>query len=208
MLRVERRCAHERLSRRHDKACANADFVEWITAPYPRGLGTTEEVVEAILTSAKDRGKAEQARLLWDRAVRRGDGGNNNPHGRAGKPDDAGITVYNIHGDKRPAGTTAAAGLRRLDHRSENGERRANRRKGPPEAARQFPRAGCGFTLPSAGGSFLGLAREQINEARGLGRAGARQPGGLGECEGLSHLHLDIIGHVERGGADESAHVP
>jgi len=89
---------------------ANADFVEWITAPYPRGLGTTKEVVEAILTSAKDRGAADQARLLWDRAVRRPVGSNQHVEG-----------LDNIQAQLAPTGTSKAAGLRRLDREAEAG---------------------------------------------------------------------------------------
>lgn len=91
-------------------AVENRDFVEWVTAPYPRGLGATLDIVEAILTSSREVAEAQQARLLWDRAVR----------GEPGRPTKA-ETVDNVHGFERPAGNSAAAGLRRLDKEAEAG---------------------------------------------------------------------------------------
>ena len=96
-------------------AVCNADFMEWVTAPYPRGLGTTPEIVRAILTSSPEAGKAQQALLLWDRATRR----------EGGRP--TGETVDNIHSFERPSGTSAAAGLRRLDREAEKGNEIAAR---------------------------------------------------------------------------------
>ncbi|MBP30455.1 hypothetical protein [Methylobacterium sp.] len=88
----------------------NRDFLDWVTATYPKGLGATPEVVEAILTSSRDVAEAQQARLLWDRAVRRDDG----------RPvcDE---TVDNVHSLERPAGNSAAAGMRKLDKAAESG---------------------------------------------------------------------------------------
>ena len=90
----------------------NRDFLEWVTAPYPRGLGATPDVVEAILTSSREAAEAQQARLLWDRAVR-------NEPGRPSKPE----TLYNVQdkAPEAPTGNTAAAGLRRLDKEAEAG---------------------------------------------------------------------------------------
>ena len=62
---------------------------------------------------------------LWQRHSRRGDGGANNPHGlggRSGKTAEELVTVDNIHSDKdgqRPTGTSAAAGMRRLQTAAE-----------------------------------------------------------------------------------------
>lgn len=92
---------------------SNDSFLEWVTAPYPRGLSATLEVVEAILTSAKDAAEAQQALLLWDRATRR----------EGGRP--VVETVDNIHSFDRPSGTSAAAGLRRLDREAEKGNEAA-----------------------------------------------------------------------------------
>lgn len=83
----------------------NRDFMEWVTAPYPRGLGATPEIVEAILTSSREVAEAQQARLLWDRAVRGGHGGDR--RSAASKFDNVQLDA--------PTGNTAAAGLRRLD---------------------------------------------------------------------------------------------
>jgi hypothetical protein len=90
----------------------NRDFLEWVTATYPRGLGATPEIVEAILTSSRDVAEAQQARLLWDRAVR-------NEPGRPASVE----TLYNVQ-DKTveaPTGNSAAAGMRKLDKAAENG---------------------------------------------------------------------------------------
>lgn len=89
----------------------NRDFLDWVTATYPRGLGATPEIVEAILTSAKDAAEAAQARLLWDRAVRGEHGGNRRSES---------FKVDNIN-IERPTGTSVAAGLRRLDKEAEAG---------------------------------------------------------------------------------------
>lgn len=95
----------------------NSDFMEWVTAPYPRGLGTTPEVVRAILTSSPDAAKAQQALLLWDRAIRR-------PHGGDHRPDDS--KLYNVQDAlPTPTGNSSAAALRRLDREAEKGNEAA-----------------------------------------------------------------------------------
>ena len=89
----------------------NKDFLDWVTAAYPRGLGATADIVEAILTSSRDVAESAQARLLWDRAVRNEAGGDRRSDS---------FNVDNVHVE-RPAGNTAAAGLRRLDKEAEAG---------------------------------------------------------------------------------------
>lgn len=97
---------------------ANSDFLEWITAPFPRGLEATPEVVEAILTSAQDRGAAERARLLWEQATRRkpGNATGRNQH----SANDAG-TVDNVNGSSRPTGNSRGRGLLKLADEAEAG---------------------------------------------------------------------------------------
>jgi hypothetical protein len=68
-----------------------------------------------------------EALLEFDREMQRRDGGANNPHGRAGKPD--GNTLYNIQGGNSaaaPTGTSAQAGIRRLRKAAEEGDQQAS----------------------------------------------------------------------------------
>lgn len=101
-------------------------FDEFVRQPYPRGLDTTIEVIEAILTSSPVKGEAEKALTLLTTVTKRGPGGANNPHGRAGKPAEE-INVDNVNVDTgaRPTGNSAEAGLRRLAKEAEAGDEKA-----------------------------------------------------------------------------------
>lgn len=95
---------------------SNRDFLEWVTAEYPRGIESNLDVVEAILTSAEDKGEANRARVLLDRALRRNGG---RPIAATASSE----TVYNVHSlsEERPSGNTASSGLRRLERESNKG---------------------------------------------------------------------------------------
>jgi hypothetical protein len=100
---------------------ANRDFLEWVTAAYPQGIESSLDIVEAILTSAEDKGEANRARLLLDRALRRDPGA---PVGNANAAHkDEETNLYNVQDclAAAPTGNTAAAGLRRLEKEAEKG---------------------------------------------------------------------------------------
>jgi hypothetical protein len=84
-------------------------FPDFVTAHPPEGLGTNMRVLEAICRHSGDN-------EAYDMLVRMGageGGGDNNPYGRNGKPNDL-ITVDIVNSDSRPTGNSAAAALRRL----------------------------------------------------------------------------------------------
>jgi hypothetical protein len=105
-----------------------ADFVK---RSYPTGLGSSFDVIEKLIAGN------ECAMLAWDKAVRGEHGGAREGAGRkpavaadvpAHDPDTGEINVSNIHVEKtpdRPAGTTAQAGLRRLDNAARAGDNNA-----------------------------------------------------------------------------------
>lgn len=83
-------------------------FDEFVTHPLPEGLEATIDQIIQLCDSDLE------AQKLIQKELKRPDGGNNNPYGRKGKPEE--ITVDNINSDSvtRPTGTSRAAGLRRL----------------------------------------------------------------------------------------------
>jgi hypothetical protein len=98
---------------------------EFVAAPYPRGLETTRDVIEKLIA-----GNAK-VMLAWDQAIRGDHGGSHNPNrdpetGRLTAPT---LNVDNIHvednGTVRPTGTSAEAGLRRLDKAAQGGDEKA-----------------------------------------------------------------------------------
>ncbi len=99
-------------------------LAEFVKRSYPTGLGVTFEVIEKLIAGN------ERAMLAWDKAVRGEHGGNRNPTGRnqhTPEPDAVAdvVNVSNIHVDhipERPAGTTAQAGLRRLEKAASAGD--------------------------------------------------------------------------------------
>ncbi len=89
-------------------------FHEFVHTPFPQGLGATYETLRGFITA--------DIELLaaFDAASQRNDGGNNNPSGKNQHTKENEVTVDNIHGEVetkpvRPTGTSAQAGLRRLD---------------------------------------------------------------------------------------------
>jgi hypothetical protein len=98
-------------------------LLDFIRAPYPRGLGTTRDVVERLI--ADD----EAAKLHWDRAVRGDHGGAHNPTGINQHSEADQVNVDNVNVDQmgtvRPVGNSAQAGLRRLDRAAQAGNEQA-----------------------------------------------------------------------------------
>ncbi len=103
-------------------------LAEFIKRSYPTGLGVNFEIVEKLIAGN------ERAMLAWDKAVRGEHGGNRNPTGRnqhTPEPESGAVEVKpdNILLDLAPAskpssdyGTSAQAGLRRLEKAASDGD--------------------------------------------------------------------------------------
>jgi hypothetical protein len=96
-------------------------LAEFVTTPFPRGLGTTMETVRKLIA-----GNA-QAELHWDRAIR-------GKHGRSNASRDpkTGRLIKVLKPTKTPTtkhkidyGTSAAGGMRRLDRAAQAGNEQA-----------------------------------------------------------------------------------
>ncbi len=100
--------------------CSLHDFIH---EPYATGLGASYEAVENLIRDRAD------VLALWTEVTKRKPGGANNPHGRSGKPEGEEINLDNIQDDKlsAPTGTSAAAGLRKLQKAAEEGNSDATR---------------------------------------------------------------------------------
>ncbi len=106
-------------------------LTEFIKRSYPTRLGVSFEIVEKLIAGN------ERAMLAWDKAVRGEHGGNRNPTGRnqhTPEPESGAVEVKpdNILLDLAPAskpssdyGTSAQAGLRRLEKAASSGDRNA-----------------------------------------------------------------------------------
>jgi hypothetical protein len=106
----------------HERRTANGRTIppmsiyDLVHLHYPDGLGATFDIVENIIRDHPD------VMALWAEVTKRGRGGANNPAGiggKSGKTKDDIVNVDNINIDnqatlKRPTGTSAAAGLRKL----------------------------------------------------------------------------------------------
>ncbi len=103
-------------------AQALGDFVK---RSYPTGLGASFEVIEKLIAGN------ERAMLAWDKAVRGEHGGNHNPTGRnqhTPEPESTSdvVKLNNIQLDQgkgvAPTGTSAQAGIRRLEKAASAGD--------------------------------------------------------------------------------------
>jgi len=117
---------------------------DFIRKPYPVGLGTTPEIIEKLIAGN------ERAMLVWDTVTRGEHGGAHNPLGLGGPsrksaPDS--VKLYNIQLDTSiaPKGTSAQAGLRRL-------EKAASAGRSPCRAA-DTARPGARNPAPSCAGA-------------------------------------------------------
>jgi hypothetical protein len=100
------------------------ELPEFIATPYPSGLGTTVAIVEKLIAGN------ERVRLAWDRAIRESPGNPNRDAttGRMASPSDD--NIHNrIERPDRPTGTSADAGLRRLDKAAQRGDQKAAMRQ-------------------------------------------------------------------------------
>jgi hypothetical protein len=95
------------------------------TEPPPQGLGSTPDRVQQILKATDN---ATAALLAFDREIRGECGGAHNPNRdpATGRLAPASLKLYNIQlEDKPPTGTSAQAGIRRLDKAAQAGDEKA-----------------------------------------------------------------------------------
>lgn len=109
-------------------------FHEFVTSPYPRGLDTTIPIIKALLAASPEKGAAERAVILIDKAMH-GD----QKHGGDRRSASA-TNVDNIHVG-RPTGTSAQAAVRRLRKAAEAGDTKAATILSMVEAGEMKPNA-------------------------------------------------------------------
>jgi hypothetical protein len=98
---------------------APMDFDTFVAADYPRGLGSTMDVIESILTSSPVKGESEKALALLTQVTKRRPGEGQERDAQTGRmlPN-----VDNIHKrQSRPSGTSAEAGIRKLQKAADEG---------------------------------------------------------------------------------------